>query len=152
MSCTINVIQFTSSVYPPKWVDDASLPAEPCTLHFHCCWQQPSCSHSMHLADIFPRQMSCTRNVTQLSYQHLSMHHWNVAKTDRWLQLSQVTPLHQMHDMKTTEAENYNWNLLLPTTQFPIHSIYQSNRHSCDLSVAISASLLSAYVTFKVHV
>jgi len=118
----INVIQFTSSVSPLKWVDAASLPAEPCTLHFHCYWQQPSsCIHSMHLADIFPHHTSCTQTVTQLSYKHLSMPTGMSQKQTGGCSSARL--LHSTkcmtHNMKTTAAENYTWNPLLPSTLFP---------------------------------
>lgn len=122
MYCAINVIQFTSSVSPLKWVDAASLLSEPCTLHFHCYWQQPSsCIHSMRLADTFPRHMSCTQKETQLTYKHLSMPTGMSQKQTGGC--SSVRLLHSTkcmtHNMKTTAAENYTWNPLLPSTLFP---------------------------------
>ena len=97
-------------------------PSEPCTLLFHCYWQQPSsCIHSMHLADTFPHHTSCTHKVTQLSYKHLSMptgmsqKQTSGCSSGRLLQSTKC----MTHNMKTTAAENYTWNPLLPSTQFP---------------------------------
>jgi len=112
MYCAINVIQFTSSVSPLKWVDAASLLSEPCTLHFHCSWQQPSsCIHSTHLVDTFPLHMSCTQKLTQLGYKHLSM--------PNGISQKQTGGCSSTHNMKATPAENYTWNPLLPSTLFP---------------------------------
>jgi hypothetical protein len=118
MYCPVNVIQFASSVSPLKWVDAASLPAEPCTLHFHCYWQQPSsCIHSIHLVDAFIRHVLKKQPAELQTLVHAQ---WNVAKTDRWLQLSQVTTLYQMHD--TLHEDNSSRKLYLkpPLALHPI--------------------------------
>jgi hypothetical protein len=46
--------------------------------------------------------------------------HWNVAKTDRWLQLSQVTPLYQMHDIQHEDNSSRELHLKFPLALHPI--------------------------------
>jgi len=82
-------------------------------------------------------------NSNPAELQTLVHAHWKVAKTDRWLQLSQVTPLYQMHDTQHEDNSSRKLYLKSPLALHPI---------SCDLTVAFPASLSPAYVTVEVCV
>jgi len=59
-------------------------------------------------------------NSNPAELQTLVHAHWKVAKTDRWLQLSQVTPLYQMYDTQHEDDSSRKLYLKSPLAIHPI--------------------------------